>query len=136
MLQIVYISTMRGPISRTECDLILAASRRNNPGAGITGLLVVGGNRFLQLLEGPEDAVEACLARIRSDPRHFALVVLDKRQVAERACPDWAMGYRTGGGAGGEGSLEQIVEALVAPIEEPYLKAQFTSFAKLQDRAA
>ena len=134
-LQLVYISTMRQPISPAECEAILAASRRNNPRRGITGLLVVGGNRFLQLLEGAEAAVEACLDTIRHDPRHFALVVLDKRFVAERQCPDWAMGFRDGGCAG-DGALEEVVERLVAPIDEPYLKAQFTGFAKLQDRAA
>jgi hypothetical protein len=42
-------------------------------------LLFVGGNRFLQLLEGKEEQVQARFDVIQSDPRHYAIVLLDKR---------------------------------------------------------
>lgn len=92
-LQLVYISTMRAPVSPAECEAILAASRRNNGRDGITGLLVVGTTRFLQLLEGPPAAVRSAYARIKADPRHYAAVVVSERQVEDRDCPEWAMGY-------------------------------------------
>jgi hypothetical protein len=135
-LQLVYISTMREPLTHPQCSSILAASRSNNRAAGITGLLVAGAKRFLQLLEGPEEAVEVRLDIIRADPRHFALVLLDKRLVATRLCPDWAMGFIPGGEATGGETLSEIVAALAAPIEDSYLRAQFTGFAEIQDRAA
>ena len=59
LLQLVYISTMRAPVSTAECEEILAVSRRNNARDNISGLLVVGTTRFLQLLEGPPAAVRA-----------------------------------------------------------------------------
>ena len=60
MLQLVYISTSRAPlISDDLLNSVLTVSRRNNAAAGISGLLVAGGRRFLQALEGPRDAVEA-----------------------------------------------------------------------------
>jgi hypothetical protein len=46
------------------------------------------------------------------------------------------MGYLDGGTGAAGGSPSDIVEALVAPIEDPYLRAQFTSFAALKGCAA
>lgn len=129
--QLVYISTARGPIRPEVYEQILAASRRNNARDGITGVLVAGGNRFLQLLEGPTDKVRDTYARIRGDQRHYATVVLSARTADERHCPNWAMGYVPGGAAPEHGDLTTIVDALVAPIEDVMLKAQFTGFAEL-----
>ena len=133
--QLVYISTVRGPTTPGLCEQILATSRRNNLRAGITGLLVAGGNRFLQLLEGETEKVRETYARIRSDERHFAAVVLAARMAERRHCPDWAMGYVQAGAAPDHGCLPAIVEALVAPIEDKALRAQFTGFAELHAAA-
>lgn len=134
ILRLVYISTVRQPFGDADCEQILAASRRNNARDGITGLLVVGGNRFLQLLEGPADAVDRCFTRIGADPRHFAVVTLDRREVATRQCPQWAMGYQAGG-VSTSASLGEQIEALVAPIDDASLRAQFTGFAQIQSVA-
>lgn len=134
--QLVYISTMRGAPSLALFERILAASRRNNARDGITGLLVAGGNRFLQLLEGPTEPVRATYARIRADDRHFAAVVLSARIVDLRQCPDWAMGYVVGGAIRSHAPLGEIVSALVAPIEDKSLRAQFTGFAELHGMVA
>ncbi|WP_246167110.1 BLUF domain-containing protein [Sphingomonas piscis] len=130
-LQLCYISTMRAPVGPAECEDILAVSRRNNGRDGITGLLVVGTTRFLQLLEGPPSAVRAAYARIKADPRHYAAVVVSERQVEERDCPDWAMGY-VPGGADKRAELQALVERLAAPIANKNVRAQFTGFAALQ----
>jgi Sensors of blue-light using FAD len=70
---------------------ILSISRRNNPRDGITGALVVRRDIYLQLLEGPETAVEAAFARIAGDDRHLSVSRLASGAVAERLFPDWAM---------------------------------------------
>jgi hypothetical protein len=44
---------------------ILETSRRNNARDGLSGLLLLGGRRFLQVLEGPKDALDQAYARIR-----------------------------------------------------------------------
>ena len=136
MLQLVYISTAREPITPAMCDSILAASRRNNRAAGISGLLVAGRTRFLQALEGPTDAVRHTYARIIADQRHFACVLLGERYADVAQFGAWAMGYSQGGDSAGDTSLESIVAALVAPIEDANLRAHFTGFAALQARAA
>jgi len=88
--QYLYISTAP-TLPREEVDAILATSARNNPARGITGLLLFNGRNFLQLLEGEEAEVAALMAVITADPRHSGVSVLDKRAIAARACPGWAM---------------------------------------------
>ncbi len=136
MLTLVYISTARTPITEAMCQDILAASRINNPVNGVTGLLVAGRKRFLQALEGPADEVRATYARIAADPRHFACVVLAERADGERQFGNWAMGYNVGHDAHDHADLEAVVTALVAPLEDPNLRAQFIGFAQLNTRAA
>ncbi|UYV16274.1 BLUF domain-containing protein [Porphyrobacter sp. ULC335] len=88
--QYLYISTAP-TLPREEVDAILAASARNNPARGITGLLLFNGRNFLQLLEGEEGEVSSLMETITADPRHAGVSVLDRRAIAARACPDWAM---------------------------------------------
>ncbi|WP_324073252.1 MAG: BLUF domain-containing protein [Erythrobacter sp.] len=88
--QYLYISTAP-TLPREEVDAILATSARNNPARGITGLLLFNGRNFLQLLEGDEAEVADLMDKITADPRHAGVSVLDKRAIAMRACPDWAM---------------------------------------------
>jgi hypothetical protein len=135
MLQIVYISTARQPLTEAELQSVLAVSRRNNGAAGVSGLLIAGGRRFLQVLEGPEEAVAAAFDRIKADPRHFAVVVLSKKHVEAREFGDWTMGFEAGG-AGGAEDLKSIVEALIAPLQDKDLRAQFIGFAEINARAA
>lgn len=88
--QYLYISTAP-TLSREEVEAILATSARNNPARRITGLLLFNGRNFLQLLEGEDAEVASLMERITADPRHAGVSVLDKRSIAARACPDWAM---------------------------------------------
>ncbi|WP_299283137.1 BLUF domain-containing protein [uncultured Tateyamaria sp.] len=74
---------------------ILNISRRNNARDGITGLLAYHDGRFLQVLEGPEGAVAACLARINVDQRHTRVRTLSAGPVKAALFPKWRMGYAT-----------------------------------------
>ena len=135
MLQLVYISTGREIPTEEMLDSILAASRRNNRAIGVTGLLVVGGRRFLQALEGPEQAVLDTYGRIKLDERHRALVLLSCRTVGARAFGDWAMGFERGADAP-DGDLRQLIEGLTDRLADRNLRAQFRGFAELHARAA
>ncbi|MCE7797961.1 BLUF domain-containing protein [Sphingobium sufflavum] len=135
MKRLLYISTARSPLRPSELDALLTRSRKANAAADVTGLLVVGGRRFLQVLEGPEQAVTATYERITRDPRHFALVKLHDKEVATRSFPSWAMGFEQGGVAVASASLEEQVNAIVAPIADPTLRAYFTGFAKTHTSA-
>lgn len=88
--QYLYISTAPS-LSRDDVDAILESSARNNPAAGITGLLLYNGRNFLQLLEGEKAPLDTLMARIAEDPRHGGVSVLHVSEVKERTCPQWAM---------------------------------------------
>lgn len=130
--QLIYISTARAPkLSTDEVSAILAVSRANNLRDDLTGLLIVGGRRFLQVLEGPGDRLHRTYERIKNDPRHFAMVELGRRQVAERAFGQWAMGFEGGGN-----TLMGVVSDLARDVVDARLKADLMSFAELHTRAA
>ena len=136
VLQLAYISTAKGGVDQPLLDAILSVSRLNNARQDVTGLLVSGGRRFLQVLEGPDQAVLATYARIQNDPRHRGFVLLGCDPVAERAFGQWSMAHRNGGIQVADDSLQQAVEALTAKIANPNLRAQFSGFAKLHGQAA
>lgn len=94
MRQILYSSFSRPRGETADVGRILEQSRHNNALDGVTGLLWTDGIRFLQVLEGPEDSVEATFARISRDPRHQAIVTLFDKRVESRQFGDWAMAYR------------------------------------------
>lgn len=121
MYRLLYISSARGVVTGAQLEDILRTSRRNNAADGITGLLVTGGPRFLQALEGERDRVERTYARIAADQRHCALVRLASGKVAARTFNGWAMGHA----AGGEG---RTVADLAAAIPDPTLRAYFEGF--------
>ena len=132
MFRLIYISTARQMLSAEEREAVLRTSRRNNDACGVTGLLVIGGRRFLQALEGPEDAVRATYERIRHDPRHFAIVELSRDTIEERAFARWSMGYVEGGTVADTLASTESVEALISPITDPNVRGYFGGFAATQ----
>jgi Sensors of blue-light using FAD len=95
MLQLIYVSTIR-PGVEVSLAQILHVSRLNNRRDGITGLLHANSRRFMQALEGEEGLVDAAMARIERDHRHFALVVLSRRPIEIREFGDWSMAHDDG----------------------------------------
>ena len=71
-------------------EMVALATERNNP-AGITGLLVLSGKRFLQVLEGPVGFVNQLFGKIMADPRHSRVELLSYEQVAMPLFHDWSM---------------------------------------------
>lgn len=136
MEQLIYISTARTNPPLTIIHDILATSRRNNRRDGLSGLLIVGGNRFLQVLEGPSDKLEATYRRIGADPRHFAMVRLSRKTITVRSFPDWEMGYQSGASANDLEELTTIVDRLTGGLDNPSLRAELQGFAALHSRAA
>lgn len=94
MLQIIYYSENCLSVRkrRTDLEQILASAIKNNTAAGITGVLIFDDMWFVQVIEGPTDAVKSTLERISHDGRHDNVKLLQKKQVAERHFPDWPMG--------------------------------------------
>lgn len=133
MLQLVYVSSARAGLGEVDAAAILESARRRNALRAITGMLYFDGTRFLQALEGPADIVQETLDRIRSDPRHRAIVLLSSREIASREFGDWEMAYRRPG-SDGQHFLDQV-RRLVAGASAD-VRATFEGFAELRNRAA
>ena len=95
--QLLYVSRGNPPTDRIELDPIYASSRCNNALDGMTGLLFSDGFRFVQVLEGSDEAVAATMARIIADPRHRDVEILRDRQVEAREFGQWSMADRRRG---------------------------------------
>jgi len=70
----------------TQDDILalLETAQRNNARDQLTGALIYNGQNFMQLLEGPIEKVEACLAAIRADRRHNGMIEIRRRVIEER----------------------------------------------------
>ena len=93
MLSVVYVSVADPTIGEDDVASIVDIARHNNARSALTGALIYNGNNFLQLLEGPDDAVEACLAAIRNDTRHSGMVEIRRRAIEKRDFAAWTMLY-------------------------------------------
>ena len=70
---------------------ILTKSRANNPAIGVTGNLIYHSDLFLQLLEGPHQAVNTLYETILADNRHTDIVKLRDETFNRRLFASWAM---------------------------------------------
>ena len=90
---IVYISTAIADFGAADLLKLLKQARGFNEQAGITGVLMYGGGRFVQVLEGCPAAVRCLYARIEADPRHGRLEVLADGPLARREFTGWHMSF-------------------------------------------
>ena len=89
--RLVYRSRASGALASPDVDAIARQSQARNEERGITGFLLAHGDAFLQAIEGTPDAVEKLMAALERDPRHGAIVVVDRRMAPRRLFPHWAM---------------------------------------------
>ncbi|MFJ3035663.1 BLUF domain-containing protein [Curtobacterium pusillum] len=94
MLQsLVYMSSAAEPFDDDALEGVLEHARSRNTADGLTGLLVHRDGRFMQLLEGPYDAVLSTYQRILADDRHEDVRLLAEESIHTRRFPEWSMAY-------------------------------------------
>lgn len=76
-----------------DARAIALNSAKNNADKGITGCLLKCEDSFIQLLEGPPEAVEFIFERICRDFRHTDVDLIDLVGAKERMFPDWGMAF-------------------------------------------
>ncbi|MDY6925265.1 MAG: BLUF domain-containing protein [Pseudomonadota bacterium] len=90
--RLVYCSRARVDTGSLQAiSEILGVSLRNNAREGLTGALAVNDGWFLQVIEGPGQAVDRLLRRLAADSRHADIEILSRRPVSGRLFSDWAM---------------------------------------------
>lgn len=92
---LVITSTPIGTVDDAVLLKIQAEAVRKNAAAKVTGVLLYGAGKFLQILEGPEEALQRLSAHNAVDSRHTDFQVLHSGTCAQRAFQSWSMGVLT-----------------------------------------
>lgn len=88
---IAYVSDALADLSNAGLDALVEDAVRFNAVAGVTGVLLFDGGRFLQYFEGPEDGVHAVYERIVQARSHHQIRELNRGRVPQRFFPYWSM---------------------------------------------
>lgn len=90
--RLIYKSTATAEVvpNRTLRDIEEQASAANSE-KGITGLLVLTGNVFLQVLEGSAQDLTALFGKIIADERHRAVELVTFQPIGGRCFEEWSM---------------------------------------------
>ncbi len=94
LYQIVYTSSSSELIGNSELEKILASARKNNARKAVTGMLLYSEGVFMQVLEGPREAVREIYNVISGDDRHYGVIVLLESNIDSRNFSQWAMGFK------------------------------------------
>lgn len=91
MYRLVYFSNVSLDLNFSAIEaMVVEAAERNRP-LHISGALHYNGLNFLQVLEGPHQALIPLYLRIRKDPRHSGVVKLAHERIWTRSYPDAGM---------------------------------------------
>ncbi|MEQ8515253.1 MAG: BLUF domain-containing protein [Chromatocurvus sp.] len=93
LYHLAYVSTLREAMGAADVVELLRIAREYNAARNVTGLLLMRGDSFFQVLEGDRDDVHAIFERVIADPRHHRVEVLFEEPLAEREFGDWRMGF-------------------------------------------
>ncbi|WP_295569201.1 BLUF domain-containing protein [uncultured Stenotrophomonas sp.] len=88
---IVYASQAAEGLSIDRLKALVADAARFNKLAGVTGVLLHDGTRFVQYFEGPEDGVASVYERVLQSASHTDVVELARGRVSTRQFPYWSM---------------------------------------------
>ncbi len=93
MLRLLYFSQTKQDVSEDQIQSILTVARKRNAELGVTGVLLQGGGMFMQVLEGPEQAVLKLYVKILDDSRHRDSRIVYITPVKDRLFANWTMGF-------------------------------------------
>ena len=90
--RVIYVSKKTDTSSDSLTD-IYDISQKNNSESGISGCLLIGSDSYLQLLEGPDSAVEKLYSKIKVDSRHKKVKKLFEQHIEEKSFSSWSMKF-------------------------------------------
>ena len=92
LVRCLYASRATAQVAGPMLESILGQSRRNNLQNGITGMLCVSEDIFIQVLEGGREEVCELFNAIVRDDRHTQVRMLAFQEIAERRFGSWTLG--------------------------------------------
>ncbi|MBT0771480.1 BLUF domain-containing protein [Kineosporia sp. J2-2] len=101
MYELIYVSQALVDLSQDEMEKFLGVSRTRNAASGVTGHLLHVHDRphgtayFVQMLEGPQDAVQETFGRIRRHMLHTDVRLVHRGTKETRSFQGWQMRLAT-----------------------------------------
>jgi hypothetical protein len=93
LVRLTYASRLSRDCGPDALGKIMTVSRRNNKKLGVSGALCYSPRGFLQILEGPANAVNELYNRIVRDVRHSSVTLLEYVPIPHRDFEFWSMAY-------------------------------------------
>jgi len=93
ILQLIYTSVATVAFPEDDLNALLFKSRKNNKESDITGMLLYDNGTFLQIIEGPDDAIQQLFSKIEKDDRHERIITISQRSIPRRDFDQWSMGF-------------------------------------------
>lgn len=90
--RLIYKSTAHPKtLEKENISNLLEKAIKHNKSHGINGLLLLSGNNFLQVLEGPSKFINELYKNIVNDERHHDVQLLQYESISEPYFSDWSM---------------------------------------------
>jgi hypothetical protein len=93
LIRMVYVSAATIPFTPKDLRELLSKAKAHNGSVGGTGLLLYHKLSFFQILEGQAEEVTTLFSRIERNPRHHRILLLSRKEAAERNFGAWSMGF-------------------------------------------
>ena len=124
LIELTYVSEPAQNMSFLGLMRLLYHSYANNQASGITGALIYENNKFGQVIEGSEKAINTLWHKIQKDDRHKNVRLILSKPISERSFSKWTMIFQ-----GNEEIVKTLPEVSAAiedvefPVGHPLLAA-------------
>lgn len=88
---VVFVSEAVGDLTMARLSQIMADAERFNRTAGVSGVTLFDGRRFLAYMEGPPDGMDVAFSRATGATSHTDLIEIARGRVGQRRLPYWPM---------------------------------------------
>lgn len=88
---VVFVSEAVGDLTQAHLLKVMADAERFNRRAGVTGVTLFDGSRFLSYMEGPQDGLDVAFSRAAGAASHTNLIEIARGRVGQRRLPYWPM---------------------------------------------
>ena len=88
---IIYQSKGQEKFTFNDIELMLLKAKQKNKKLKITGCIVYANYKFIQLIQGPKQAIIDLYQDIKNDDRHYSVMTLLEKSSKEKLWSDWSM---------------------------------------------
>ena len=95
MRQVLYGSVIANAATKLDLEALVVQARSRNKALCATGIIWSDGWRIVQVIEGPDTAIERLFTSIQNDTRHKIINTILYKSIVERQFGIWPLAYRT-----------------------------------------